>query len=298
MKEKLSMILSMVIFGTIGIFVEFIDMPSGVIAAVRGIIGAVVILAVMLLRRHKTDFKKLSKKLPVLLASGVAIGFNWILLFEAYRHTGIPVATVCYYTAPLLVVAVSPLIFKDKLSFRQIICIFIALLGVVSVSGVLDANTTKITGVLSGLGAAVLYASVMIMNKFMGETDDYERTFIQLITAGVVVLPYGLLTMGDIDFNFKSTALLVVVGVVHTGIAYLVYFGAIRKLKSRTVAILSYIDPASAIILSSLVFMQMPKIHEIIGVMLIMGATILSEIRKKTKKNLSGDENEYNRSNF
>lgn len=279
------MIISMVIFGTIGIFVEYINMPSGVIAAVRGIIGALVILGVMLVKKHRTDFKKLSKKLPVLLASGVAIGFNWILLFEAYRHTGIPVATVCYYTAPFLVVAVSPIIFKDKLSLRQIICIIMALLGVISVSGVFGANTTKIVGILCGLGAATLYASVMLMNKFMGETDDYERTFIQLITAGLVVLPYGLLTMGDIDFNFKSTSLLVLVGVVHTGIAYLMYFSAIRKLKSQTVAILSYIDPASAIVLSALVFMQMPKVYEIIGVVLIMSAAIFSEIRQKTGNN-------------
>lgn len=281
MKEKLSMILSMVVFGTIGIFIEYIDMPSGFIAAARGIIGASVILAVMLITGHKTNFKKLSKKLPVLLASGVAIGFNWILLFEAYRHTGIPAATVCYYMAPLLVVGVSPFIFKDKLTLRQIICILIALMGVVSVSGIFQTNASKIIGVLSGLGAAALYASVMIMNKFMGETDDYERTFIQLAVAGLVVLPYGILTMGDIEFNTKSTVLLVIVGVVHTGIAYLVYFGAIKKLKSRTVAILSYIDPASAIVLSSIVFMQMPKVYEIIGVVLIMGAAILSETEKR-----------------
>ncbi len=281
MKEKLSMILSMVVFGTIGIFIEYIDMPSGFIAAARGIIGASVILAVMLITGHKTNFKKLSKKLTVLLASGVAIGFNWILLFEAYRHTGIPAATVCYYMAPLLVVGVSPFIFKDKLTLRQIICILIALMGVVSVSGIFQTNASKIIGILSGLGAAVLYASVMIMNKFMGETDDYERTFIQLAVAGLVVLPYGILTMGDIEINTKSTVLLVIVGVVHTGIAYLVYFGAIKKLKSRTVAILSYIDPASAIVLSSIVFMQMPKVYEIIGVVLIMGAAILSETEKR-----------------
>ncbi len=281
MKEKLAMILSMVVFGTIGIFVEYIDMPSGFIAASRGIIGALVILIVMIIKGHKTEFKKLSKKLPVLLASGVAIGFNWILLFEAYRHTGIPAATVCYYMAPLLVVGVSPFIFKDKLTPRQIICILVALMGVVAVSGIFQTNASKIIGILSGLGAAVLYASVMIMNKFMGETDDYERTFIQLITAGLVVLPYGILTMGEIKFNAKSTVLLVIVGIVHTGIAYLVYFGAIKKLKSRTVAILSYIDPASAIVLSSIVFMQMPKVYEIIGVVLIMGAAILSETEKR-----------------
>ena len=286
-KEKVSMILSMVIFGTIGIFVEYIAMPSGVIASVRGIVGALVILAVMFFTRHKPDFEKVTKKLPVLLASGVAIGFNWILLFEAYRHTGIPVATVCYYTAPIFVIVATPFIFKEKLIHKQIVCIGVALLGVVAVSGVLQSNGSKIVGVFLGLGAALLYASVMIMNKFMSEVDSYERTVIQLGTAGIIVLPYALLTGGDIVFNTKSLILLLVVGVVHTGFAYLLYFGAIKKLKSQTVAILSYIDPASAIILSSVVFLQLPTLYEFVGVVLIMTAAILSESRKKEKAELN-----------
>ncbi len=281
MKEKISMILSMVIFGTIGIIVNYIGLPSGVIAAFRGITGAVVIIIVMLLTGRKADFKTVKKKLPVLLASGVAIGFNWILLFEAYRFTGIPVATVCYYTAPIIVVIASTFVFKEILKPKQIICVLIALIGVALVSGVFQSDRSKITGVLCGLGAAVLYASVMIMNKFMGEVESYERTVIQLACAGVVVLPYALFTMGDITFNPKSAILLVIVGVVHTGFAYLLYFGAIKKLKSQTVAILSYIDPASAIILSAIVFMQLPTVYEFIGVVFIMSAAVFSEIRKK-----------------
>lgn len=284
MKEKISMILSMVIFGTIGIFVSYIGLPSGVIATFRGITGSVVIFIVMLLSGRKVDFKAVKKKLPVLLASGTAIGFNWILLFEAYRFTGIPVATVCYYTAPIIVVIASAFIFKDKLQAKQIISVFIALIGVALVSGVFQSDSSKITGVLCGLGAAVLYASVMLMNKFMGEVESYERTMIQLASAGLVVLPYALFTMEDIrSFNPKSVILLGVVGIVHTGFAYLLYFGAIKKLKSQTAAILSYIDPASAIILASLVFMQLPTVYEIVGVILIMTAAIFSEIRKKEK---------------
>lgn len=284
MKEKVAMILSMVIFGTIGIFVKHIGLPSGVIASFRGIMGAVVILLVMLLTGHKVNLKSVKKKLPVLLASGAAIGFNWILLFEAYRFTGIPVATVCYYTAPIIVVIASAFIFKEKLELQQIISVLVALVGVALVSGLFQSNNSKFTGVLCGLGAAVLYASVMVMNKFMGEVESYERTVLQLATAGLVILPYALFTMGDISFNHKSAMLLIVVGVVHTGFAYLLYFSAIKNLKSQTVAILSYIDPASAIILSSLVFVQMPTVYEFIGVVLIMSAAVLSEIKIKGKR--------------
>lgn len=284
MREKASVILSMVIFGTIGIFVEYIDLPSGVIASFRGITGAIVILAVMLLSGKKIDFKSVKKKIKVLVASGVAIGFNWILLFEAYKFTGIPVATVCYYTAPVIVVVASSFVFKKKLKAKQIICVLLAMVGVGAVSGVFPEGTTDMKGVLCGLGAALLYASVMIMNKFMGDVPSYERTVVQLFVAGVVVLPYAILSAGKIKVNVQSALLLVVVGVVHTGFAYLLYFGAMKKLESGTVAILSYIDPASAIILSSLVFMALPKPHEIIGVIFIMTGAIWSEIDIKKKE--------------
>ena len=285
MREKASVILSMVIFGTIGIFVEYIDLPSGVIASFRGITGAIVILAVMLLSGKKIDFKSVKKKIKVLVASGVAIGFNWILLFEAYEFTGIPVATVCYYTAPVIVVVASSFVFKKKLKAKQIICALLAMVGVGAVSGVLGEGATDMNGVLCGLGAALLYASVMIMNKFMGDVPSYERTVVQLFVAGVVVLPYAILSAGEIKVNVQSALLLVVVGVVHTGVAYLLYFGAMKKLESSTVAILSYIDPASAIILSSLVFMSLPKPYEIVGVIFIMTGAIWSEIEIKTQKN-------------
>lgn len=285
MKDKLSMISAMVIFGTIGILVKYINMPSGVIASFRGIVGAIIIFVFMLLRGKRINFTSVKSKLPVLLASGVAIGFNWILLFEAYKYTGIPTATVCYYVAPIIVVVASPFIFKDKLKAKQVVCVLMALIGVAAVSGVFQSeSSTKLVGVLCGLGAALLYASVMIMNKFMGEVESYERTVIQLLTAGLVVLPYAFLTMGEININKTSVILLIIVGVVHTGFAYLLYFGAMKNLKSKTVAILSYIDPASAIILSSVVFTALPTIYELVGVVLIMTGAIWSETGKKRKE--------------
>ena len=289
LKEKLSMILSMIIFGTIGIFVELIALPSGLIAAFRGITGALVILMVMLIKKHKPNFANIKKKLWLLILSGVAIGFNWILLFEAYRHTGIPVATVCYYTAPVIVMALSPFVLKEKLRFRQIVCILLALCGIVAVSGVLQGGASKIFGVALGLGAAVLYASVVLMNKFMGEVSAYEKTVIQLMSAGIVVLPYAVHTSTDVSFNAKSLVLLLIVGIVHTGFAYLLYFDAVKKLKAQTVAIFSYIDPASAIILSAIIFMQIPKGFEIIGALLIMCGAFFSEINFTKNKRMTYD---------
>lgn len=278
------MIASMVIFGTIGIFVEYIAMPSGVVAAFRGIAGMLVLLITMAVSKKKPDKAAIKRRLPIIVASGAAIGFNWILLFEAYRHTGVPVATVCYYMAPIIVIALSPFFFKERLGLKKIICVAVALLGAVAVSGVLQADTSKLTGILLGLGAAVLYASVVIMNKFLADVPSLERTALQLGAAGFTVLPYALATMGDINVNPLSLGLLLVVGVFHTGFAYTMYFGAVGKLKGQTVAILSYIDPASAILLSALFLSQTPTALEALGAVLIIGAAFVGEVSFKRRK--------------
>ena len=284
MNSKLSMIASMIIFGTIGIFVEYIAMPSGVIAAFRGTVGMLVLLITMAVSRKKPDKVLIKRKLPIIVLSGAAIGFNWILLFEAYRHTGVPVATVCYYMAPIIVIAFSPVFFKEKLGLKKIICVAVALVGAVAVSGVLQADTSKLTGILLGLGAAVLYASVVIMNKFLADVPSLERTALQLGAAGFTVLPYALLTMGEISVSPFSLVLLFVIGVFHTGFAYTMYFGAVGKLKGQTVAILSYIDPASAILLSALFLSQTPTLIEAVGAVLIIGAAFVGEVSFKKKK--------------
>lgn len=290
MNAKLSMIISMLVFGTIGIFVNRIDMPSGVIAAVRGFVGAAVIILFMLLTGHKTDFKAIKKKLLLLIASGAAIGFNWILLFEAYNATGIPVATVCYYMAPIFVIIASPFVLKEKVSSKQWICVAIAIGGMTLVANLFESGKGNFTGILLGLGAATLYASVILMNKFLGELSAYEKTAAQLLVAAITVTPYAAIVGGKISLDAVSLSLMATVGIVHTGIAYTLYFGCMKKLKAQNVAILSYIDPASAIILSVIISKIMseplPSSNEIIGAVLIIGAALVSEVNfGKNEKN-------------
>ena len=291
MNSKLSMITSMLIFGTIGIFVEYINMPSGVIAAVRGFVGAAIIFLFMLITRQRFDFAAIRKNLILLIASGAAIGFNWILRFEAYNKAGVPVATVCYYMAPIFVIVVSPFLLKERLSAKKVVCVAVALVGMMLVAGLFNSGTANLGGILLGLGAAALYASAIIMNKFLGELSAYEKTLIQLLVAAITVTPYAAIAGGEIDLRPVAIAMLAIVGIVHTGIAYTLYFGSMKKLKAQNVAILSYIDPASAIILSMIIAAilskPLPAVTEIVGAVLIIGAAFVSEVsfKKKNEQN-------------
>ena len=285
-RALISLVSSMIIFGTIGIFRRYIPLSSSVIAFARGIIGFTFLLFFLWVTKKPFSMKKIGKSFLPLCFSGALIGFNWILLFEAYNFTSVATATLCYYMAPVFVIIASPFLFGEKLGTTTIICVIGAFIGMVFVSGIVENGFSigsDIKGVLFGLGAAVLYASVVMMNKKTAEIPSFEKTVIQLGSAAVTILPYILFTedLSAIELNTKTLVLLLFVGIVHTGISYAIYFGSIGKLPAQTAAIFSYVDPVSAIILSAVFLDEKLTVYGALGALLILGSAVLSEIEKK-----------------
>lgn len=284
-KSKLAFLSAMGIFGTIGIFVKYIPLSSALIAFMRGIMGVIFLAAVMLLTRKKPDKDAIKKNLPILFLSGAAIGINWILLFESYNHTTVATATVCYYLAPLFLLLASPLL-GEKLTARKLLCVGIALLGLVFVSGVTEGGIPGITetkGILFGIGAALLYATVMLLNKKLSPIPAYDKTVLQLGFAALVLLPYLLFTGGFSipELTTVQWLLLGLVGILHTGIAYTLYFGAMNGLPAKTIAVFSYLDPVIAVILSSLLLQEKITLWGVVGTVLILGSALYSELPEK-----------------
>ncbi len=283
---KLKVASSMFIFGTIGIFVRYISLPSSVIAMMRAFIGTAVLLLFLLLSRGKLNLAALKKNIVRLTLSSVMMAINWILLFEAYHYTTVATATLCYYMSPIILVALSPFFFKEKLSAKKLICILTALLGMVFVSGVIDGGGIKLSelkGVLMGLLAACFYAAVVITNKTIKSLPSFDRTIMQLAIAAVVMLPYNALTgsFAGMDLSGLTLPMLIIVGIVHTGLAYWLYFGSMEHLKSQTLAILSYVDPVVAVLLSALLLKEPMTALAAMGAVLILGAAVVSELPEK-----------------
>ena len=288
MNAKFKIITAMVTFGTIGVFVRYIPLPSSIIALVRGLLATFFLLAVMAAGKRRPDRTAIRRNLALLVISGGMIGFNWILLFEAYNYTSVAVATLCYYLAPVFVIIASPFVLGEKLTTRKTLCVIAALGGMVLVSGVIQnyvngGNTEdlNLTGVLLGIGAGALYATIILMNKKLKDISSYDTTVMQLAAASIVLVPYCLLTVdvGALEVTPGSAVLLVVVGIVHTGIAYVLYFGSIKELPAQTVAIFSYIDPILAVLLSALLLKESMDMLSILGAILILGATFVSEMK-------------------
>jgi len=253
--SQIMLVCSMLTFGSIGIFRRLIPLSSAVLAGFRGIAGALFLLLFMCATGRKHQKIQPGKLIGLMLA-GAGIGINWVLLFEAYRYTTVATATLCYYMEPTLVILLSPLIFKESLSAKKLICVAVALIGMIFVAGRSNGSAAgSLQGILFGLGAACFYAAVVITNKICSGVDVYEKTTIQLVCAALVVLPYIFLTedLSSVSLDPTSIIMLLVVGIVHTGVAYTMYFGSMDALPVQSVAILSYLDPIAAMILSAVV---------------------------------------------
>lgn len=274
---------SMLIFGTIGIFRKYIPLSSGMLAMLRGFIGMAFLLVFVKLRGLSLSRQAIRENLGKLLLSGIFIGLNWIALFEAYQYTTVAVATLCYYMAPVIVILLSPFLLGERLTAKKGICAGLAFLGMILVSGVFSGEALPpqtMKGIALGLTAACLYACVILINKKLGSISAYDKTIVQLGSAALILVPYNLMTTGASQSPITGTVILLVaiVGIVHTGIAYALYFGSMDGLNAQTVALYSYIDPVTAIILSMLIFHESMGVLGFLGAVLILGSTLVSDL--------------------
>lgn len=285
--SKFMLLGSMLIFGSIGIFAKFTSLPSDIVAISRGFIGATFLAAVKLITDKKLSFKIKGRDLLMLLLSGGFLGVNWILLFESYKYTSVAVATLCYYLAPAFVLIAAPLLLKERLTAKKIFCLLVSLVGMAFVSNLFGGSLppfSEARGILFGTGAAALYASLIIANKKISHIPSFEKTFFQLLFSGVILIPYSAFSgsFKAITFEPKDILLITVMGIIHTGLAYLLYFSSIKQLDVQTVALWGYIDPISAIFFSSIIFpLEKLDSNGIIGAILILGSAILCEIKFK-----------------
>lgn len=287
-KARLMLIASMTIFGTLGVFVRNIPVTSGELALYRAVLAAMLIAVYLAVTKQKIPFGKIKKELILLLISGIAMGFNWILLFQAYKYTTISVATLSYYFAPVIVTVACPFLFREKLTTKQIICFVMSTIGIIMITGIgdLSAGSSHFIGILFGLGAAVLYATVILLNKFIQNVDGIHRTFLQFIAAIIVLIPYVLTTSGITlsGMELSGWINLLIVGLFHTGITYCMYFTSLKDIPGQKAAILSYIDPLVAVLISVTLLSEPMTLLQVVGGLMILGFTLWNELSPNPNK--------------
>ncbi|KRE06080.1 transporter [Bacillus sp. Root239] len=281
MKYKIQFVLSMIIFGTIGLIVRYIDLSSSETALLSSSIGCLFLIVVLFMRKRTITWKLVKANGCILFFSGIALGGNWMFLYQAYDHTTLTNATLGYYFAPVFVMILSPFILKEQLPVKKIICIGIAIIGMLMIvgNGVSASGTEDLLGIFFGLLAAACYAALMLLNKFIRLMGRLEITIIQLGITALLLLPYVFLTegFGVFEVSKSSVPFIIILGIVNTGIGFWLFFSGMEKLKGQSIAMLSYVDPFVAILISAVILREHMTLVQILGGALLLGSTFISE---------------------
>lgn len=285
-KSLIFFIASMVIFGTNGLLVANISLGSAEIVLMRTFLGSLFLLAVVLVKRS-FSFADLKADLVPATIGGAALGLNWVLLFSAYRSAGVGLSTLTYYCGPIIVLALSPVLFKEKLTWNKLLAIAAVAVGMFCITGDIEPGSDVQTGLLFGGGAALLYASLIVANKRVKRLSGLNCAMYELIVAFFVVLIYLLASNVKLPVipAAEDIVWVLAIGLVNTGLAYYLYFSSLQKLPGQTVALVCYIDPLTALLVSVAFLGEKLLGVQIAGAVLILGGACLGELKFKKTEN-------------
>lgn len=278
----ISYILALLLFGSNGIIASYIELSSMEIVLYRTFIGSLLLAVLFLLKRNRFTFYRNKKHFGFLVLSGMAMGASWMFLYEAYRQIGVSIASLLYYCGPVIVMALAPVVFKEKLTRRKLIGFAAVLIGIVLVNGSLASDGSNLFGIVCGILSAVMYSFMVIFNKKAFGISGLENSMLQLaiscMTVAVVMFCRGGFA---VQIPRGSILPLVFLGMVNTGIGCYLYFSKLEKLPVQSVSILGYIEPLSAVLLSVLILQEKMSIVQLIGAVCVLGGAVFAEWLKR-----------------
>ncbi|MFJ7667388.1 DMT family transporter [Lysinibacillus sp. NPDC097195] len=285
MKSNIQFIVSMIIFGTIGLVVRKIDLTSSERALLSSFIGCLFLTILFFIMKKKFSWYLVKLNASILLFSSIALAGNWVFLYQSYDHTSIANATLGYYFAPVFVMLLSPFVLKEPLSIRKMACVTVAVIGLVFIvgDGLSASKTDDLLGLFYGLIAAAFYAALLLLNKFIKAIEKLELTIFQLGITALLLMPYVFLTCGLGIFHVTSSSIpfILILGIFNTGIGFWLFFSGMENLKGQSIAMLSYVDPFVAILISALILQEHMTMLQMLGGALLLASTFVSEIKSR-----------------
>ncbi len=278
MSDSLKYFISVFLYGTLGFFLAFIDVNSEFVVFCRGTFGCLFILVLLFIKKQKLDIEAIKKNFKYLVISGISLGINEIFLFIGYKYA-VSLASLGNYTAPISIIVLSAILYKDKLSIKQIMCILASFIGVVCLTGVFTGNNSDIRGLIFGLCGSIGFVFLVFMNKKLKDIGPYDKTIVQLMFSSLTTVPLILINKSYlISYDIKTVSVLLMLGIIHTGFAYILYFDSINTLSPIKIAVIGYVEPVMSVLIGALFLKESMDIYAIIGAILIIGSAITSEL--------------------
>lgn len=278
---------ALLLFGLNGIVASNIAMTSYEIVFLRTLIGSVLLTILFLVTRGKFTFLKHKKDFSFITLSGIAMGTSWMFLYESYQQIGVSLSSLLYYCGPVIVMILSPVIFKEKLTAPKIIGFLIVLAGISLVNGTAALSGGNIWGLFCGAMSAVMYFFMVTLNKQSKNIVGMENSVIQLTVSFLTVAVFvGIKQQFIIHIPAESWIWILILGIFNTGVGCYLYFSPLAKLPVQTVAVCGYLEPLSAVFFSAILLGEKMTVIQVIGALCIIGGAMIGELVKSKEKSV------------
>lgn len=275
-------ILALLLFGSNGIVANRIGLPSYDIVFLRTLMGSAFLAGLFLANKGKFSFFKRKREAAFIAVSGAAMGMSWMFLYEAYAQIGVGLSSLLYYCGPVIVMALSPLLFRERLSRTKLLGFAAVMAGVCFVNGRVMGGGQSLWGILCGAMSAVMYAFMVICNKKAEHIVGLENPLLQLVFSFLTVAVFVLAKKGlSMDVAAVDWLWILLLGLVNTGLGCYFYFSSIGDLPVQTVAICGYLEPLSAVLLSVLILKETMLPVQVLGAVLIIGGAVFGSAAKE-----------------
>ncbi len=280
-KNYILHIISLLIFGINGIVASYITLSSYEIVFMRTLLGSVTMLVILFISTKSFTLLKYKKDALFIAISGIFMGTSWMLLYEAFDKVGVSIGELLYYSGPVIVIILSPLIFKTKLTIPKVAGFVMVLLGMLFINGTSEKNSLNPWGAFCGVMSAVTYAGMIIFNKKAKNVSGLENSTLQLVSAFITLFVFMFFKNGLKISVLPSDILWIsVLGIVNTGLGCYLFFSSAKSLSVQTVAVLGYLEPLSAIFFALLILKEALTPMQVLGAILILSGAIVAELYK------------------
>lgn len=275
---RLKIISSMLIWGSVGIFARFSNLDGLTLAFLRVLFGSLFFVIFYSLRQRSwlsASFQSIKPNVGKVFLLGTVLGLNWVFFFSAVLHTQIAKALMIYYLAPVIVFILASAFLGEKITPKRAVLISIAFLGsliIVSQEEISFSNGDFL-GILFALLAAFFYAGVTLLGRHLREIESSALTFFQLAFATLILAPFAL--RRGFTPSWSSFLVSLLIALIHTVFALLLYMQGLKEVEANESAILSYLDPMSAVLYAFLIFGEVPSLLTVIGGGLILTASLM-----------------------
>ncbi len=276
---------AVLLFGLNGIVAAHIALSSYEIVFLRTMIGSLLLIVLFRISRGRFHLRDNKRDAAFIVLSGAAMGTGWMFLYEAYQQIGVSLASLLYYCGPVIVMILSPLFFKEKLTLPKVTGFIIVLTGIIMVNGSPAAGGENVWGLFCGAMSALMYFVMVTLNKQSRKITGMENAVIQLAVSFLTVAVFaGIRQAFVIHIPAEAWPWILLLGIVNTGIGCYLYFSPLSKLPVQTVAVCGYLEPLSAVLFSVLLLGEKLTAVQIAGAVCIIGGAMIGELVKGKKR--------------